>query len=218
MLLIELYDPRQTRVDIGGEAQKLFIRAFRKKYPEARFMSVSEKSSQDADVVFQIDGKNYNFEIKSRTGPFKSNVVYDKRITRDTQDPVLNDFAKHFSGGETKTFAELMDEHGGKFPGEGGASSGSVPKNFTTDDAEFLDTLRKHAISHFEERGDNYFAVFENGKFSIFHISGPNPLNAGPFPKFDFAKVDTYGGAYKDKMRVAVKAVVDAHSGDPVTL
>src|SRR5271163_1197913 len=91
-----LLENDQSRVDIGGTAQASFARSFTKKFPKARIISIAPRSSQTADIVVKYQGEKLQFEVKARTGPEKTNVVYDKSLRRGDHDHILDIFARDF--------------------------------------------------------------------------------------------------------------------------
>lgn len=230
MLFLNLLEglPLQTRVELGSSIQTLFAKTFVQKFKNAKITAISPSSSQREDVIIDFAGQPLQFEVKARLRPFSTNIVYEKTLRKDQNDPIFDAFADSFSKGKFQSFSELMNFYKQNidprvgFPGEKGTpSSGKIPSEFKTDDASFLEQLRVVSMQRFQEKGDNYFVIYDHSdkNFYIFHTGfGPNPLKAGSFPHFDFVKVDTYGGAYKGGMRVAFKAIVDTYQGSPFVL
>jgi len=223
MLIWELFEDDQTRVDVGGSAQSSFARSFKKKFPKARIVSISPRSSQAADIVVKYNDQKLQFEVKARTGPEKTNVVYEKSLKRGDHDPVLDTFAQLFG---KDSFSKLIDSYRKKsskigFPGDlGVVSSGKIPREFNSTDPAFLSKLRSAVIKRLHDNGDNYFAIHDlsTGITSVYFTGlGDNVLSAKPYPKLTSVQIDTYGGGYKGGMRVGAKAVIAA-SNKTVTL
>jgi len=219
MLVCELLEDDQSRVNVGGSAQASFARVFKKKFPNSRVISISPRSSQAADIIVKHNGKKLQFEVKARTGPERTNVVYDKSLRRGAHDPILDAFARSF--GKERTFSELIDSYRKKdsrigFPGDlGVVSSGKIPREFNSTDPTFLSQLRQAVIRRLQANGDNYFAIHDlsTGITSVYFTGlGDNVLGAKPYPKLSSVQIDTYGGGYKGGMRVGIKAVIAASS------
>ncbi len=218
MLVSELFESDQARVDIGGSAQATFARAFKRKYPKSRIVSISPRSSKAADIIVKHEGQKLQFEIKARTGPEKTNVVYNTTLRRGDRDPVLDSFAR--SRGKD-SFSALIDSYRKKdsqigFPGDKGVvKSGKIPREFYSDDPDVLSKLRAHVIKHLQANGDNYFAIHDmsTGTTSIYFTGlGDNILGAKPYPKLTSVQLDTYGRGYKGAMQIGTKAVIAASS------
>jgi len=223
MLVSELFEDDQARVDVGGTAQASFARAFKKKFPNAKIISTAKRSSQVADIVVSYKGKKLQFEVKARTSPEKSNVVYNKTLRRGDPDRVFDEFAHAFGG---KSFSALIDSYRNKnpkigFPGDKGVvSSGKIPRDLSSEDPAFLSRLRALVIRSLKDNGDNYFAIHDlsTGMTSIYFTGlGENVLGAKPYPRFSSVQIDTYGGGYKGAMQVGAKAVI-ATSSKTITL
>jgi len=221
MLVSELFEADQARVDIGAVAQAAFARNFKKKFPGSRVVSISKRSSQVADIVVRYQGERLQFEIKARTGPDETNVVYAKTMRRGDSNKVFDAFARSFND-NTDSFCDLIDLYRKEdtsvgFPEDEGVknSSGKIPWEFKSDDPDFLSLLRSLVIKHLKAHGDNYFGLYDlsTGTTSIYFTGhGENILSAKPYPKLTFVQIDTYGGGYKNSMRVAAKANIAASS------
>jgi len=213
MLLEEL----QMRVNKGAAAQQHIendlSRMFGKKY---KFISTAPPPSKNPDLVVNIDNKQIQFEIKSRKNKTSAIKLYERSIGRNDSDRVLDALARFVTKGKSKTFTELVDslksKNGKKFgfPGdEGVAKSGSV--YFESLDRDVLSNIRRYIIQSLREKGDQYFVVFnsDDQTLNYYHTgTGSNPLQSGRIPNFKKLIVDTYGGAYKGKMRAGIKVVL----------
>lgn len=218
----------QTRVELGFSVQTLFAKTIVRTFKKTKILAISPSSSQREDVIIDFAGQPLQFEVKARLKPFSSNIVYEKTLRKGQNDFVFDTFADKFSKGKFQSFSELMNFYKQNidprvgFPGEEGTpKSGKIPLHFKTNDVSFLELLRVTSMQRFQKKGDNYFVIYDHSdkNFYVFHTGlEPNLLKAGPFPHFDSAKVDTYGGAYKGGMRVAFKAVINTHQGTPLIL
>jgi len=209
MLLEEL----QQRVSRGSEAQQHIEEYLTNKFgKQYKLVSTAPPSSKKPDLVANINGKLVQFEIKGRANPNAFIKLYERSVGRDDNDKTLNAFARNYTDGKITSFTELVDATNGKsskfgFPGDKGvAKSGSV--YFSTDEPAHLSKMRKYILQSLRDNGDEYFAVYNRGTHTVDYFYtglGPNPLKAKRIPNFKQMVVDTYGGAYKNKMRVGIK-------------
>jgi hypothetical protein len=210
----------QTRVYAGADAQQSFVGRLQAAVGQGfKLISVAPMSSQAPDVIAEINGQSCQFEIKGRGGQAAHITFFDRSIRRGNRDPMLDDVARALAGTNVESFEHMIDMYRKKnkavgFPGDKGAPpSGKLPPEFRVhDDPQLFERVRAHLIAHFNEAGDNYFAAMnrDNGKASVFWTGlGQNVLNAPAFPPLKSVVLDTYGGAYKGAMRVALKVTLD---------
>jgi hypothetical protein len=210
----------QARVPAGAAAQQSFITRLQASVGEGfKLLSVAPMSSQAPDVIAQINQQTCQFEIKGRNNQAAHITFFDRSIRRGNRDPMLDDVARALMGSNVDSFEQMIDIYRKKntavgFPGDKGAPpSGKLPPEFRVhDNPALFERVRAHLLAHFNEAGDNYFAVLnrDDGKASIFWTgTGPNPLEAPDFPQLTMVLLDTYGGAYKGAMRVALKVRLD---------
>lgn len=210
----------QTRVAHGAEAQASFAERLATAIgPGFKLISSAPMSSQAPDVVGSVNGQDVQFEIKGRNSQSSHITFFDRSIRRGGNDPMLNDVSAALTQGKLNNFEQMIDAYRKKnkavgFPGDKGAPpSGKLPPEFrVSDDQALFTSVRQHLIDHFAQAGDNYFAVVnrDTNQTEIFWTgAGQNPLNAPVFPQLIFVLLDTYGGAYKGAMRVAMKVKLD---------
>jgi hypothetical protein len=210
----------QTRVSKGAAAQQSFVERLEAAVGQGfKLVSVAPMSSQAPDVIAQINGETCQFEIKGRTSQDSHITFFDRSIRRGNRDPLLDDIAVALVGSQVETFEQMIDLYRKTnkavgFPGDAGAPpSGKVPPEFRVhDNPELFARVRNYLLAHFGSAGDNYFAAVnrESEGASVFWTTlGANPLNAPEFPALTMVVLDTYGGAYKGAMRVALKVRLD---------
>jgi hypothetical protein len=176
-------------------------------------------SSQAPDVIAEINDQTCQFEIKGRGNQASHITFFDRSIRRGNRDPMLDDVARALVGSDVDSFEQMIDMYRKSnkavgFPGDKGAPpSGKLPPEFRVhNNPQLFERVRNHLLAHFGEAGDNYFAVLnrDDGKASVFWTSlGQNVLQAPMFPPLKMVVLDTYGGAYKGAMRVALKVQLD---------
>lgn len=222
MALSNIANPANTqqRVSAGASAQNAFVERLQASVgPGFKLISVAPMSSQAPDVIAEINGQSCQFEIKGRNNQAAHITFFDRSIRRGNRDPMLDDVARALMGSNVDSFEKMIDVYRKKnkavgFPGDKGAPpSGKLPPEFRVhDNPELFARVRSYLLSHFAEAGDNYFSVVnrDDHTSSIFWTGvGANPLKAPPFPALNMVVLDTYGGAYKGAMRVALKVRLD---------
>lgn len=209
----------QNRMCAGLHAQETIKNELKSKYGNNfEFVSSAIMSSQAPDLVVKINNEPCQFEIKGRQTPTSAITLFDKSVRRGTKNDALDEIALVFSEGKFVDFEAMIDWYRNSnsavgFPGDNGTpKSGKLPPEFRVrTDPLILTNIRSFLINKFQQNGDNYFAVFNKDNSSsdqiqIFHTGvGSNNISAPTFPNIDGITLDTYGGAYKGAMRVAVK-------------
>lgn len=222
MALSNIANPANTqkRVSAGASAQQAFVERLEATVgPGFKVTSVAPMGSQAPDIIASINGKQIQFEIKGRNNQASHITFFDRSIRRGNRDVMLDDVARAFMGTNVESFEQMIDIYRKQnpavgFPGDKGSPpSGKLPPEFRVrDNPELFTRIRNHLIAHFGEAGDNYFAVLnrDNGRATVYWTThGPNPLKAPEFPQVSAVVLDTYGGAYKGAMRVALKVTLD---------
>lgn len=221
MPLSNLANPNnaQTRVTNGAAAQMTFAEKLQK-MEGVEIESTAPMSSQAPDVVATINGEEAQFEIKGRNTAVAPITFFDKSARRGQEDAVLDEIAETFTSGKIKSFERMIDAFRKRnpevgYPGdEGTPASGKLPPEFRVkDNPEVFERVRDYLIEHLHLHNDNYFGVVNRDDMDTTEVfwtgGGPNPLNAPEFPPLTFVLLDTYGGAYKGAMRVALKVQLD---------
>lgn len=218
MALSNIANPANAhaRVHHGSEAQERFVEWMEEKYGERfKLQSVAPRSSQAPDVIATVDGTHLQFEIKGQ-GETQHFTFIDRMVRRDQPDPILDSVARALSGDDS--FTGLIDRYRKTnpavgFPGDEGAPpSGKVPPEFRLNqDPQVLDQVRTYLHQTFKQAGDNYLAVVQQpGPVTLYWTGvGKNVLKAPPLPTVNAVTLATYGGAYKNAMRVALKVFLD---------
>lgn len=208
-----LIEQAQKRVYQGSEAQQIIEQHLSEWFgDEYQLISIAKPASHEPDLVAEIGGERIQFEIKSRDAKSGMIKMYEKSIGRDERDRNFDLIAKYYSGGELKTFTQLVDhlrethpQYG--FPGdEGAGKSGSIWLKI--DQQDVITKIRPYLLAPLRNDGNQYFAVFDqaSGKVSTFHTGlEPNVLGAPRIPNIAAVAIDTYGGQYKGRMRAAIK-------------
>lgn len=209
----------QSRVSQGAEAQETFAERLQAAVGGLEVISTAPMSSQAPDVIAKVGNALIQVEIKGRNSQTSHITFFDRSIRRGSDDQTLNDVAVALTNGASSTFEQMVDAYrkinpAVGFPGDEGAPpSGKLPPEFRVrDNPELFARVRADLIDHFAASGDNYFAVVnrDSGATEMFWTGvGANPLKAPMFPDLVFVVLDTYGGAYKGAMRVALKVQLE---------
>lgn len=214
----------QSRVETGSRAQNVICQKLQEKYGNRiHIISTAKTASQAADLVFEFDGNQTQMEIKSHNTKTSPITFFDKSIRRGDNLPFLDEVAATFSNGHSFSFEKLIDVYRETnpavgFPGdEGTPKSGKLPSQLRITENEYLlDRFRQFLIRHFHEHQDTYFVVYnKDDQNAIIYYTGfgNNPLEAPLLPKVSKVILDTYGGAYKGAMRVALKIKLEDIEG-----
>jgi hypothetical protein len=220
----------QSRIQLGTSAQITIQRELKRRYgSRMRVVSSAPAGSKKPDLIVNVDGKRVQFEIKGRNSSSSHITMFDTSIRRDEPNALLDELAYVISSGKLRSFEQLIDRYRQSnqavgFPGdERTPKSGKLPPELRTIEGKYLEPVFLHIMNHFQESGDNYFAVFNRDKrdVEIYYTGiGPNVLRAPEFPMLSKLIVDTYGGAYEGAMRVALKVKLASHGEmfHPLTL
>lgn len=214
MKMIELLNEEiQQRVFHGSEAQQIIEQQLSDEFgDDYELISIAPPSSKKPDLVARIEDEVVQFEIKGRADTNSLIKFYEKSVGRGQRDRVLDSIANILSDGQAHDFTNFMDllrktnKHYG-FPGDKGVvKSGSIYLNVT--DRAHLSKIRTYLINTLRADGNNYFVAYnrKSHDVSYFHTGqGSNALNVPRIPNINQIVIDTYGGQYKGKMRVAIK-------------
>lgn len=210
------------RIERGAAAQQDFA-AILENY-DIPIVSIAKKASKLPDIVFKLNNKLQQAEVKS-TSNFTSITVFDKTISRGKENPDVDVIIKQLKGYDS--FEHYVDHlrktKGDKYIGFVGDTgidnpSGKVPKaefEFSTPTERnlFIQLIRQH----WAESNDDYFAIVQKGgvKFSLFSTNMRTKkimgMNAIPFDSTHIreAFLDTAGSTSTGKLRVALKVVLN---------
>ncbi len=204
----------EARVAHGANAQEMIISTLKEHFGDRfKFISTAGRSSQVADIIVEIDGQRYQFEVKSRADKNGVMTLYTKTMWQGKRDRLMDQYANSFSGGVARTFDELMQiqkEHrpGTGWPGEEGVpKSGSI--NIREEDPSTISRVRRQLIRYLSAGNDDYLAVVtrNTGEVQFYKLgtNKPNVLEAPNLGRLRRVVLKTDGGADKGGMRVAVK-------------
>lgn len=206
----------QSRVQTGSSAQDIIadkVSEMVDQDVETEVISTAKPGSTKPDLVMKVGNQEIQFEIKGTSSDAAPITFFDKTMRRGRSDDLLDMFAEVLTDGEVETFEQAVDLYREEdptigYPGdEGVGKSGKLPLDFRIKDPTKLKKFRSELIDHFKEGGDNYFAVHNRTKDTakIYHIYGPNLLDADKFPQIKQFDVRTYGGPSGGGMRVGIK-------------
>lgn len=204
----------EARVSHGMNAQELIIHKLQEQFGDRfKFISTAGRSSQVADIIGEIDGVRYQFEVKSRADKNGVMTLYTKTMWPNQRDALMDAFSNSFSNGKARNFTELMElqkqeKPGSGWPGdEGSPKSGAV--NIRADDRKIISRVRRQLMRYLTASDDDYFVVVtrNTGDVNFYKLgtSKPNVLEAPNLPILKRVIMKTDGGADKGGMRVAVK-------------
>ena len=177
-------------------------------------ISTAGRSSKAPDIVSKIHGLPTQIEVKNRANKNAPVTVYEKSIKRGQRDRVLDAFARAHSGGVSKTFEDFVDllrkdNPAIGFPGDAGVTKSGkfyVP----AEDAKTRTMMRKYIMDTMKNNSDDYFAIhtFNDNVTELYDIGSTNhEVPAKKLPNIRVVRAETYGGAYKGAMRIAIKVI-----------
>lgn len=219
MALSNIANPANAhaRVHHGSEAQEQFVEWMQEQWGDrVKVLSVAPRSSQAPDVVAEVDGVQIQVEVKGQSSESRHLTFIDRMVRRNQPDPIMDAVAQALAN--TDSFTQLIDSYRRSnpavgFPGDEGAPpSGKVPPEFRMNtDQRVCSQVGQYLLDTFKNAGDNYLAIVNADKHVTLYWTGvgPNPLKAAPLPALHAVSLATYGGAYKDAMRVALKVFID---------
>lgn len=211
----------QSRVTTGAAAQLTVGEKLQAALGDKiKIISTAPMASQAPDIVATVNNESCQFEIKGRNTPTAPITFFDISARRGRSDVILDDIAEAITNGKIHSFEQMIDVFRQRnpsvgYPGDDGVpKSGKLPPEFRfKDNSLVFQRVRSFLVDHMQAHQDNYFAVVNRSDMNTTEIfwtgTGPNPLNAPEFPALAFVVLDTYGGAYKGAMRIALKAQLD---------
>lgn len=217
MELTSLVEEFQPRVQTGMNSQDVVIASLQQDLgSDFQLISCAPPASKLPDIVAIIYGQQVQIEVKRRDNTNSPVKIYEKSIQRGQRDRILDAFARSHSNGRTKSFTEYVDylrsnspEVG--FPDDEGVGSSRSGKFYVSiEDTKTKSLIRKYLVDSLKANSDDYFAIhtFNTGRVDIYDIgSANNLLQVKKLPNIRLARIETYGGAYKNSMRLAIKVL-----------
>lgn len=203
---------KQPRVAHGRNAQLAV-----KKHlpPEATLLSVARPGSKRPDIVAILDGVLFQIEVKSCDSLCSAFVPLSCTI-RKTSSTFIDSLIPLFTDDAHSNMHEVIQHHRRVddtigFPCDFGTGrSGKIPQTLVlSDDHQNLELIHDHVISHFHKGGNTYLALVCKKPTPSIHLYytgfGPNVMNAPDLPMIATAKLNTYGTAPLDALRVALR-------------
>jgi hypothetical protein len=176
---------------------------------------------QTSDLSFVIEGNTVNVEVKGAANRAARIAVFDKSVRRKSVPAEIERVASafiqtlKFQGRSLKTqmekagysldflgmldfYRDKQDPAIGLAEDSNTASSGKLPREFSSTDALVCRAARLVILETFKSAGDSYFAVHDKSTDDVdaWHTGlGRDLLEFGPFPRIKSVTLDTYGGA-----------------------
>jgi len=227
MLIHVLTEQNQPRVAMGAAAQQS-VADWLTTHFGIEIDSIAGIGQRRTDIQGTYNGANLNFEVKNVDSPVIRIVLFNTIIERPRattatsrkakEHPVINRFIGTLTNGDFHSFNNWIDSHRKinqtiGFPGDFGVRkrSGVLPPHRTVSGSkDFMRKYQRLIVNRLAESDIQYFVFVINGVPRIYHASGPNPLNAKPFPYPSTVMLDTYGkpgsGDFTyGRMRIALK-------------
>jgi hypothetical protein len=214
---------RRVRAGLNSqEVASYYIKAYADdlglKYRVARKAGFGQKTT---DLSFVIEGAVVNFEVKGAANRASRITVFDKSVRRSGVPPEIQKVSEAFltalrfrgrllsdqmtRGGYDLGFLGMLDFYRDKQDPYIGlaedsntASSGKLPRDFTTQDPLVCRAARTVILDSLRKGGDHYFCVHDKSTDDVdaWHTGlGRDLLEFGRFPSIKSVALDTYGGA-----------------------
>lgn len=220
--IFEAVDVDQARLKKGLEAQNLVVDFLTGEYgDDFELISVAGRNKKSPDIIGNLHGHRTQFEVKLRDKNTDPVTLYDTMVPRGGRDPMLDAFARAESGGEARTFTDLIDIKRQTDPTRGWpGDSPEVPKTggifFSSTNPKTIEVVRRRLMNHLKTNHDDYFVIAtrNTGAIDIYDVGTTHPeIQAPRIPIIRRIVVKTYGGGHHSKTtgqynaRVTVKAV-----------
>lgn len=213
---MRLYELTQPRVKKGMNTQEAVVAYLQAQLgDDFKFISAAKASSYAPDLIAEIHGVKTQIEIKGRDSKANPVKIYEKRVERGENDPVINAFIKAYTNGKAKNLDHFIDVMRKKvddsigYPTDEGVSAPAGKLYVATDDGKVRNTMRRYLMDHLHSNNDDYFVIYTRatGDIELYDTgSANNELPAPRVPNIRRVILETYGSAgTPGKMRLAIK-------------
>ncbi len=214
---------RRVRAGLSSqEVASVYIKSYADdlgfKYRVARKAGFGQKTT---DLSFVIDGRVVNFEVKGAVNRNAKITVFDKSVRRASIPKEIQLLSEAFLKtlryrgtslqdlmsrgnypldfvGMVDFYHDEQDQTIGLAEDPWTASSGKLPRDFSTTSSAVCQAARKVILQGFVSGGDNYFVVHDKSTDDVdaWHTGlGSDLFRFGKFPTIKGVSLDTYGGA-----------------------
>ena len=213
---MRFFELTQPRVKKGMNTQEAVVSYLRDLLGEDfKLISVAKPSSYAPDLEAEIHGVKTQIEIKGRDSKANPVKIYEKRVERGEDDPIINAFIRAYTNGKAKNLDHYIDVMRKKvddsigYPTDEGVTAPAGKLYVATDDSKVRNIMRRYLMDHLKGNNDDYFVIYtrSTGDIELYDTGSANSeLSAPRVPNIRRVILETYGSAgTPGKMRLAIK-------------